>query len=224
MRVLVIEDSAPTRDLLRRSLAENDIDVVFAARYGTGLERAIAGNLDVIVLDLMLPDGDGLDLCRELRAMGVTTPVLCLSARGEVGERVNGLNAGADDYLKKPFALAELHARLLALARRRGGAPPHVLEAQGTRIDFGARRLERLGAEVSLTAREWNVLELLAARLGRVVERVQLLELVWHDASPPASDSLDVILSRLRRKLGGPSAGCKIRTLRGEGFVLEVRR
>jgi two-component system OmpR family response regulator len=224
MRVLVIEDSAPTRDLLRRSLAENDIEVVTAARRSTGLERAAAGDLDVIVLDLMLPDGDGLDLCRELRAMGVTTPVLCLTARAEVGERVRGLDAGADDYLKKPFALAELQARLRALARRGGGAAPRVLEAGGTRVDFGARRLERLGLEVPLTAREWEVLELLAARPGRIVERGALLETLWHEASPAASDSLDVILSRMRRKLGGADAGCAIRTVRGTGFVLEVRR
>jgi len=224
MRVLLVEDSAPTRDLLERSLGEAGIELVTAARLATGLRHALAGVFDVIVLDLMLPDGSGLDLCRALRAQGVTTPILCLTARGEVADRVQGLDAGADDYLRKPFALAELQARIRALARRRGQAPPARLEIGTLTIDFGARRMLRAGHEVVLTAREWAVLEVLAAQLGRVVNRADLLETVWHDSGPSSSDSLDVILSRLRRKLGGPEAGCAIRTLRGEGFVMESVR
>ena len=221
MRVLLVEDSAPTRDLLERSLGEAGIELVTAARLATGLRHALGEAFDVIVLDLMLPDGSGLDLCRALRAQGVTTPILCLTARGEVADRVQGLDAGADDYLRKPFALAELQARIRALARRRGQAPPARLEIGTLAIDFGARRMRRAGLEVFLTAREWAVLEVLASQLGRVVNRAELLESVWHDAGPSSSDSLDVILSRLRRKLGGPEAGCAIRTLRGEGFVME---
>ena len=224
MRVLLVEDSAPTRDLLERSLGEAGIELVTAARLATGLRHALGEVFDVIVLDLMLPDGSGLDLCRALRAQGVTTPILCLTARAEVADRVQGLDAGADDYLRKPFALAELQARIRALARRHGQAPPARLEIGTLTIDFGARRLLRAGHEVVLTAREWAVLEVLAAQLGRVVNRADLLELVWHDSGPSSSDSLDVILSRLRRKLGGPEAGCAIRTLRGEGFVMESVR
>ena len=200
MRVLVIEDSAPTRDLLVRSLADAGMTVTTAARVSTGLRTATTAEFDVIVLDLMLPDGDGLDLCRELRAGGTTTPILCLTARAEVADRVEGLEAGADDYVRKPFALAELQARIRALARR----------------------LTRAGSEVPLTAREWAVLGLLASRAGRLVTRAELLEHAWHDTTPAASDSLDVILSRLRRKLGRPEEGCGIRTVRGEGFVFET--
>src|SRR5690349_14248267 len=128
MRVLVVEDSPPTRDLLSRSLREAGIDVTCASRIGTGFEKATQHDFDVIVLDLMLPDGDGLSLCRELRVLGVETPILCVTARVEVSDRVAGLDAGADDYLRKPFALAELHARVRALARRRKAKLPTTVE------------------------------------------------------------------------------------------------
>lgn len=217
-----MEDSAPTRDLLVRSLESVGIHAVTVARYATGLRSALTLEFDVLVLDLMLPDGDGLDLCRELRASGVRTPILCLSARAEVGDRVNGLDAGADDYLRKPFALAELHARLRALARRAGQAPATLMAAGAVRIDFASRQFFRAENEIGLTAREWGVLELLAARAGHVVSRVDILESVWRDTSVAASASLDVILGRLRRKLGEPSEGCSIRTVRGEGVVFET--
>ena len=223
MRVLVVEDSAPTRELLARSLGDAGMIVMTAARVSTGLRTATSADIDVIVLDLMLPDGDGLDLCRELRTGGVTTPILCLTARADVADRVQGLDAGADDYLRKPFALAELQARIRALARRRGHSPTSQLEAGSVRIDFTARRLSRGGHEVPLTAREWAVLELLVERTGRLVSRTELLEHAWHQATPAASDSLDVILSRLRRKLGQPEEGCTVRTVRGEGFIFETR-
>ena len=223
MRVLVVEDSAPTRDLLARSLTDAGMTVTTAARVSTGLRTATTVDFDVIVLDLMLPDGDGLDLCRELRASGVLTPILCLTARADVADRVQGLDAGADDYLRKPFALAELHARIRALARRHGRSPASHIEAGSVRIEFSARRLLRGGQEVPLTAREWAVLEILASRAGRVVSRDDLLENAWHESTPSSSDSLDVILSRLRRKLGRPEEGCSIRTARGEGFIFETR-
>jgi DNA-binding response OmpR family regulator len=223
MRILVVEDHAPTRGLLKRSLEDAGMDAECVSRCSTGLQRAMNARFDAIVLDLMLPDGDGLDLCRSLRSSGVSTPVLCLSARADVEDRVKGLDAGADDYLKKPFALAELHARLRALGRRVGSAPPRQVSAQATRIDFGSRRLEQNGREVPLTAREWAVLETLIARAGRVVERGELLELIWHGSGPTQSASLDVILSRLRRKLGGSGSGVGIRTLRGAGLAIEIR-
>jgi len=222
IRVLVVEDSGPTRDLLVRSLADAGMGVVTTARLSTGLRHALGGEFDVVVLDLGLPDGDGLELCRELRRNGITTPILCLTARADVADRVRGLDAGADDYMRKPFALAELSARLRALARRGGHATPRRIEARSLAIDFGARRLLRAGREVPLTAREWAVLEILSARAGRLVTRDELLEGAWHEVSSAASESLDVILSRLRRKLGGPDEGCAIRTVRGEGFVLEM--
>ena len=195
-----------------------------ATRLSSGLRHATTVEFDVIILDRMLPDGDGLDLCRRIRAEGIATPILCLTAMGEVGDRIEGLDAGADDYLRKPFALAELRARVRALGRRTGRGVPRLVEAGTVRVDFLSRRFERAGLEIPLTAREWAVLEALVSKSGRVVARRDLLEDIWHDARRPSSESLDVILSRLRRKLGRLEDGCAIRTVRGEGFVFETRR
>ena len=224
MRILIVEDSGPTRDLVLRALEAEGATVIAAARLSSGLRHATTGSFDVIILDRMLPDGEGLDLCRQLRAQGITTPVICLTAMGEVGNRIEGLDAGADDYLRKPFAIAELRARVRALGRRAGQAGPTLIEAGTVRIDFRARRFERDGREVPLTAREWAVLEALVSRSGRVVGRRELLEDIWHDVGRSSSESLDVILSRLRRKLGRLQGGCAIRTVRGEGFVFETHR
>jgi two-component system OmpR family response regulator len=224
VRVLVLEDSPPTREFLKSALEEAGDAVTFAARASTARALAGADSFDVIVLDIMLPDGDGIDLCREIRDLGVTTPILFLSARGEVHDRVAGLDAGGDDFLRKPFAVAELRARLRALGRRGGMAPPSTLALGGNRIDFTSRRLVRGEREIALTAREWEVLELLAARAGRVVSRADILDLVWHERGDGASESLDVIVSRLRRKLSENPGPGRIRTVRGEGYVLEPGR
>jgi len=224
MHILVVEDSTPTRELLARSLEAAGFEVTFASRVATGRRHAEEGAFDVIVLDIMLPDGSGLDLCRELRAHGVLTPILFLTARGDVEDRIAGLDAGGDDYLRKPFALAELQARLRALGRRHGLTPPARLEGGGTVVDFTARRLLQEGVEVPLTAREWGVLELLASRQGRVVSRDEILEALWGDQSPEASASLDVITSRLRRKLGDAPERCRVSTVRGEGYRFETSR
>jgi two-component system response regulator MprA len=221
MRILLIEDSAPTRELLEHSLAAAGHTLFTAARVSSALKLATEETFDVLVIDIQLPDGSGLDLCRDLRSRGLTTPILFLTARGEVGDRIEGLDAGADDYLRKPFALAELHARLRALGRRSGLAAPARIEWPGTTIDFGARRLSRDGADVPLTAREWTVLELRAARAGRVVPREEVLELGWGEAGHAASESLDVIMSRLRRKLADPARAECVRTVRGVGYVFE---
>lgn len=224
MRILVIEDSAPTRVLLEHALASSGHSVSTAARVSTGRTLALEQPFDVLVIDVMLPDGNGVDLCRDLRAEGIATPILFLTARGEVDERIEGLDAGADDYLRKPFAVAELKARLRALGRRHGQAAPTVIQWPGVRIDFAARRLERGGEPVPLTAREWTVLETLAARRGRVVSRDDLLETAWGEVSSAASESLAVIMSRLRRKLHQEGLRDSIRTVRGEGFVFEAPR
>lgn len=222
-RILIVEDSGPTRELLVRALEAEGAAVTAATRASTGFRHATTAGYDAIILDRMLPDGDGLDLCRRIRSEGITTPILFLTAMGEVPDRIEGLDAGADDYLRKPFALAELRARVRALGRRTGQSSPGLLESGSVRIDFQSRRFQRGGKEVPLTAREWAVLEALASRVGRVVPRRDLLEDLWHDSGRSSSDSLDVILSRLRRKLGRPEDGCAIRTVRGEGFVFEVR-
>src|SRR5258705_976182 len=224
MRILVVEDSTPTRELLARSLESAGFEVMFAARVASGRRQAEEGSFDVIVLDIMLPDGSGLDLCRELRAHGVLTPILFLTAQGGVEDRIAGLDAGGDDYLRKPFALAELQARLRALGRRHGLTPPARLERAGTTIDFTARRLTKEGVEVPLTAREWGVLEVLASRRGRVVSREDLLEALWGEQSTEASASLDVIMSRLRRKLGDAPDRYRVSTVRGQGYRFEPSR
>jgi DNA-binding response OmpR family regulator len=222
MRILIIEDSPPTRDLLRRSLEDGGHSVSLASRVSTGLRLATSSPYEVLVIDVMLPDGSGIELCRTLRHQGVHTPILFLTAKGEVDDRIAGLDAGADDYLRKPFALAELHARIRALGRRQGLAAPAHIERGSIRIDFAARRLECAGETVPLTGREWAVLEVLVARAGRVVPRQELLESAWPNPHPAASDSLDVIVSRLRRKLGHSGEGEWIRTVRGEGYVFEI--
>ena len=224
MYVLLVEDERRLSQLVRRVLEEegHTADVAFDGE--DGLHMAMEGSHDVIVLDVMLPEMDGIEVCKSLRANRIDTPVLLLTALDSVEDRVKGLDAGADDYLRKPFALAELRARIRALGRRSGQAPPARLTAGSVRIDFTARRLERQGREVPLTAREWAVLAALAAKSGRVVSRINLLEDVWHDTTPSSSESLDVILSRLRRKLGSIEDGCAIRTIRGAGFVFETTR
>lgn len=221
MRILVIEDSPPTRDLLRRSLEGGGHAVSLASRASTGLRLATNGGFEVLVIDVMLPDGSGLEVCRSLRQQGVSTPILFLTAKGEVPDRIAGLDAGGDDYLMKPFALAELHARIRALGRRHGIAAPARLERGSVVIDFAARWLERDGARITLTGREWAVLEVLAARAGRVVPRQEVIEAAWPEPHHSASDSLDVIVSRLRRKLGPTTQGDWIRTVRGQGYIFE---
>ncbi len=224
MRILLIEDDEPTRSLIRRSLTVRGHSVREADRAATGDELARTEDFDVLIIDIQLPDGDGLEICRQLRLDGVRVPILFLTARGAVGDRVAGLDAGADDYLRKPFALAELDARVRALGRRQGTAPPTRLVTDGLEIDFAARVLRRDGAQVPMTAREWRVLEILASRAGRVVRRDELLSLAWGDAASSASESLDVIMSRIRRKLGRAGGPGLIRTVRGEGYVLELAR
>lgn len=221
MKILVVEDSPAARDLLRRALEEAGHTVALAATCEEGRVLARGEQADLAILDVMLPDGSGIDLCRELRAEGRSMPILFLTARHEVEDRIAGLDAGGDDYLRKPFAIAELRARVRALSRRRVATAPARLEHGGTRIDFPARRLTREGRDVPLTAREWAVLAFLAEQPGRVVTRADVVAAAWPRAGPGAFESLDVIVSRLRRKLGERGA-IRIRALRGQGLALET--
>ena len=215
MRVLVIDDEEDVRSVVARALKADGHAVATAEDLATARERIVEGT-DLLVLDLRLPDGFGLDLCRELRAEGATVPILLLTALSKVALRVEGLDAGADDFLAKPFAVAELRARVRALGRR--GALPRGLmyRHEDVDLDFAGRHAQRAGREIAVTAKEWAILEMLAQRAGRVVSRLSLLEGVWGDASETAASSLEVLIGRLRRKLG-PDL---IRTLRGEGYSL----
>ena len=223
MKILIVEDNLATCELLERSLAEAGHDVAVAADVANGTALALAGSFDLAIVDVTLPDGSGLDLCRTVRAQGRRLPILFLTARGEVEDRIAGLDAGGDDYMRKPFALAELRARIRALARRGNLAPPAAVASGAVTIDFATRRLVRDGVEVALTAREWSVLEVLAASAGQVVARADVIASAWPRPGPGASDSLDVIVSRLRGKLGGNNgAGPRLRTVRGKGLAFEA--
>lgn len=215
MRVLVVDDEEDVRSVVARALSADGHAIATASDLETARELVVSGT-DLIVLDLRLPDGYGLDLCRGLRAEGVTIPILLLTAMSNVSIRVAGLDAGADDFLAKPFAVAELRARVRALGRR-GALPRGLVYTRGDIVlDFAGRSARRAGQQVAITAKEWAILELLTQRVGRVVSRLELLEGVWGDAGELAARSLEVLIGRLRRKLDTDL----IHTLRGEGYSL----
>ena len=216
MDVLVVDDSPELLDLVRRALARDGHRVRVAVSIADARHELAALVPDLAILDIALPDGTGVELCRELRGAGMQLPILLLTAHAEIPERVAGLDAGADDFLGKPFAVAELRARVRALGRRGPLPRPTVTTIGDAAIDLAARRATKAGVEVPITAREWSVIELLIARSPRVVARATILEIVWGDAEPGASASLDVIMARIRRKLG-PDV---VRTVRAEGYVL----
>jgi two-component system, OmpR family, response regulator len=223
-RILVVEDDATTREALARALRLDGHHVETAARGEAASRLLQAPPWSAVVLDLGLPDGDGLDWCREWRRRGETVPILILTARGDVGSRVEGLDAGADDYLGKPFALSELKARVRALLRRAGdGGARRLLVHGDLRVDFARRHALAGSSEVPITRREFEVLERLAGAKGRVVSKDDLLEELWGEATPETAASLEVIITRLRRKLDRGSADSLIRTLRGSGYALQPK-
>jgi two-component system, OmpR family, response regulator len=219
MRLLVVDDHAATRKLLERNLEAASHGVKLAGSCAEATAAVSLGAFDVIVLDVMLPDGSGIELCSKLRAAKVTTPIMLLTARGEVRDRVRGLEAGADDYLAKPFAIAELTARIQALGRRGPVVRDRAVAIGPIQVDLEARRVRVRGDDVPLTAKELAIVELLAMRRGGVVARHHLLESVWGDADRAAEASLEVLIARIRRKLGDGAP--MLRTLRGVGYSLQ---
>ena len=222
MKVLLVEDEAKLARLLRDGLAEEGFRVDLAADGADGLWHAREHEYDVVVLDVGLPDLDGFELCRRLRERDTTTPVLMLTARGAVRDRVEGLAAGADDYLLKPFAFAELVARLHALARRGRVERTEVVVAGGLRLDPRAHRVTRDGTEIELGARTFAVLEALMLRAGRVLTREELLHLAWDQAAEPRSNLVDVCIKSLRDRVDKPFGTSTIETVRGLGY--RIRR
>jgi two-component system, OmpR family, response regulator MprA len=214
-RVLVVDDDPPLRRMLERTLAAEGFEVAVAADGGGALAAAERYAPDVIVLDVAIPEPDGLAVARRMRAKGLPTPILMLTARDAVVDRVAGLEAGADDYLIKPFAVAELVARLRALTRRREGQT--VLSYADLVLDLEARRATRAGRSIELTGREVDLLELLLREPGRVVTRERAIAEIWDDAA--VDNVVDRYVTRLRRKLGDPPL---IRTVRGTGFALRA--
>ncbi|HEV2229206.1 MAG TPA: response regulator transcription factor [Steroidobacteraceae bacterium] len=221
MHLLLIEDDLEAARFLVKGLRESGYTVDHAADGREGLFRATEGQFDLVVTDRMLPHIDGLAIIELMRRKGLTTPVLVLSALGSVDDRVKGLKAGGDDYLTKPFAFAELLARVEALLRRRSSAPQATrLRVEDLELDLLARRVRRAGREVELTARELKLLEFLMRRAGQVVTRTMLLEGVWDLHFDPQSNLIDVHISRLRQAIDRGSDHPLIHTVRGSGYVL----
>ena len=216
VRVLLVEDEPRMASVIRRSLEREGLAADVAGKGEDALWMAAAVEYDAIVLDVMLPGVSGFDACRLLRERGVWAPVLMLTARDGVDDRVRGLDSGADDYLVKPFALAELHARLRSLVRRGRPERPPVLEVGELRLDPARREVRRGDAEVDLSAKEFALLETLMRRPGAVLSRLELIEHAWDVAYETRSNIVDVYVRRLRRKLGDGA----IETVRGAGYRL----
>ena len=222
MRVLVVEDEPKMAGLVKRGLEEEGIAVDVSGRGEDAVWMAGSTEYDVVVLDVMLPGLDGFEVCRRLRADEVWTPVLMLTARDAVDDRVAGLDGGADDYLVKPFSFDELLARLRALARRGSAERPAVLEAGDLRLDPATRRASRGDVQIALSQKEYALLETLMRRPGVVLSRLQLLEHAWDDTYENRSNVIDVYIRYLREKIDRPFGTDTIETVRGVGYRLRA--
>ncbi len=223
MRILVVEDDADVNQYIAKNLREHGHTVDTAMDGARGLALATSEHYDVLLLDRLMPQMDGLTLLKTLRQAGNTTPVLILSALGEVDDRVEGLTSGGDDYLVKPFAFVELLARLEVLARR--GQPANhsdiILQAGGVTMDLLARKVTRDGENILLQAREFKLLEFLLRHKNQVVTRTMLLEHVWEYHFDPQTNVIDVHISRLRQKIDRDPAQSLVKTIRGAGYTIE---
>jgi two-component system, OmpR family, response regulator len=221
MRALLIEDDRAIAEFVTRGLKEAGFVVDHQPEGEVGLEAAIGQRYDVAIVDLMLPRRDGLSIIDELRRRGIATPVLILSARRSVDDRVKGLQAGGDDYLTKPFAFAELLARVQALVRRATRSPePTTLTVEDLVLDLLSRRVARGGAAIDLRPREFTLLEYLMRNAGKVVSKTMILSHVWEYSFDPQTNIVDVLVSRLREKIDRPFQKKLLHTVRGVGYVL----
>jgi two-component system, OmpR family, response regulator len=222
MRVLIVEDDERLADVLVRGLTDAGHEVTLRCTGPDGLHAAMDDPNDVVILDWMLPRQDGPSVCRELRARGNHTPVLMLTARQDVPDRISGLDAGADDYLTKPFSFDELLARLRVVARRHGHH--ELLRVNDLVIDRDRRGVTRGDVPIELTAREFDLLTLLAERAGRIVTRFHILDEVWDGETDLRSNAIDVHIAKLRAKIDRPFGRKTIQTVRGVGFQLREQR
>jgi two-component system copper resistance phosphate regulon response regulator CusR len=220
MRILLVEDDPVIAASLSKGLREQAYAVDIATDGDAAVYQAAVNPYDAVVLDVMLPKRDGFAVAREIRRRGLTTPVLMLTARDAVRDRIEGLDTGADDYLTKPFELGELLARLRALLRRGPALAPVVLKVADLELDTHAQRAKRAGRDLSLTTREYALLEFLARNAGRVVGRAEISDHVWDDNYDPLSNLIESYINRLRRKLEAPGLPPLIQTRRGAGYVL----
>lgn len=223
MRILLVEDEPSAANMLAKGLREETYAVDVAGDGETAQEQAFVNDYDLIILDIVLPGKDGFKVCRELRAAGATTPVLMLTARDAIEDRVEGLDSGADDYLPKPFDFEELLARVRALLRRKPALYPEVITIADLSINTRARQAARAGQDIDLTAKEYALLEYLARRVDEVVDRSDIAEHVWDESYDPFSKVIEVFIQRLRRKVDGNHALKLIRTRRGEGYMLTAK-
>ena len=223
MRILVVEDDARMANVIAKGLRENSYAVDIAADGAAGLYQTSINDYDVIILDVLLPQRDGFEVCRELRMRGNTTPVLMLTARAAIDDRVSGFDAGADDYLTTPFSFRELLARIHALLRRDAQLRPDVFAIGDLVLDSVSHRVSRANHEVQLTAKEYALLEYLARRAGQLVSRAEIAAHVWDDTFDPFSNTIEVYVNRLRKKIDGNHDIKLLHTRRGEGYTLEFR-
>ena len=218
MRVLLVEDDKSLADIVVAGLREQRLAVVVAASAREGRERAELGDYNVIVLDVMLPDGSGFELCAWIREQGITTPILMLTARDAIDDRVLGLEAGADDYLIKPFAFRELVARVRALGRRRPAIAPAEHRVGDLHVDLASHAVSRKGTPIRLTAKEFALLEFFVTHAGVVLDRASITAHVWDENHDPFTNVLEVLVRRLRRKIDDEFEPKLIHTLRGSGY------
>jgi two-component system, OmpR family, copper resistance phosphate regulon response regulator CusR len=220
MRILLVEDEMDAARILAKGLRRQKYAVDVATDGEAAEHEARVNDYDLIILDVMLPRKDGFEVCRELRAAGLAVPVLMLTARDAVRDRIAGLDSGADDYLTKPFDFHELLARVRALLRRGQALRPERIEVADLMIDTRAHQVERAGRQIELTGKEYMLLEYLARRAGEVVSRAEISEHVWDVNFDPFSNLIEVYIQRLRRKIDDGHRLKLIRTLRGEGYLL----
>ena len=222
MRILVVEDEAKVATFIKRALEEESYAVDVCTDGAEGLAMGRGGSYDLIILDVMLPALSGFDVLKALRAQKIRTPVLLLTARAQVEQKVRGLDTGADDYLTKPFAIEELLARVRALLRRGGGEPAGVLEADDLVLNPATREVTRGGQPIELTVKEYALLEYLMRNAGRVLTRPMIAEHVWNQDFDTYTNVIDVYMSYLRNKIDKNHARKLIHTIRGSGYVLKT--
>lgn len=224
MKILVIEDEKRVAQFLKKGFQEESYTVDVAGDGLQGLTLALSGDYDAIVLDLMLPRMSGVDVLKELRREKITTPIMILSSKGELEDRVEGLNLGADDYLPKPFAFSEALARVRSIMRRQQGTEDRASELTlaDLRVDLLSRRVTRSGTPIALTTKEFQVLEYLLRNKGRVLSRVILTEHIWDMNFDSETNIVDVVINRLRRKIDDHFSPPLIQTVRGVGYVMRV--
>jgi DNA-binding response OmpR family regulator len=220
VRILLVEDEPRMAQVIAKGLREHSYAVDVAGDGDAALYQTSINDYDLILLDVLLPGPDGFEVCRELRTRGDATPVLMLTARATVDDRITGLDAGADDYLTKPFAFRELLARVRALLRREPHLQRDLMQLEDLVLDAASHRVSRAAREIELTAKEYALLEYMARRAGQLVSRAEIAAHVWDESFDPFSNTIEVYVNRLRKKIDEQHSVKLIHTRRGEGYIL----